>query len=109
MASSTVTITTDDLDGSEGATTRPFSFLGQSYEIDLTDANAKKMEKDFGKYIQFGRKVGARRRPRAAATSKPKVTNAQIREWAAENGHEVSDRGQVRREVREAYIAAHEA
>ena len=46
----------------------------------------------------------ARRRRRAAA---PQATTAEIRAWARENGHRVSDRGRMPAEVVAAYEAAH--
>jgi hypothetical protein len=35
-------------------------------------------------------------------------TNAEVREWARANGHDVSDSGPVPKAVREAYTAAHD-
>lgn len=98
----------DDLDGSAADITVSFSFAGKSYEIDLTNANAGKLEKALEKYITAARRVDARRpgtrRPRGAGSSGPNPR--EIREWARANGHEVSERGRVSEEVRAAYLAA---
>lgn len=96
----------DDLDGTEGATTRTFSIDGEDYQIDLTDANHKKMIKAFEKYTQFGRKVS--RAPRRAVRSPARaphggVDNDTLREWARKKGMTVSSRGRVRKEIVDAF------
>ncbi|MGP5268482.1 Lsr2 family DNA-binding protein [Brachybacterium alimentarium] len=50
-----------------------------------------------------GRRTAGTRR---ASGGDPERT-ARIREWARENGHEVSDRGRIAGSVIEAYDAAH--
>lgn len=89
----------DDLDGTPAVETIPFGLDGRTYEIDLNKKNADKLRKALSAFAQAGRKVSASR------TTKPKSggdTKA-IREWARGAGFEVSDRGQIPREVREAY------
>lgn len=114
MAKKTVTI--DDLDGSEGATTREFSFLGVDYEVDLTDANFAKFQKAVEKYTEFGRKVnkarrnikpGATRTHTTVGTTTGRADLDAVRQWARQNGYEVSDRGRIKGEVQEAFNQAH--
>jgi len=97
----------DDLDGSEASETVTFGLDGSTYEIDLNSGNAAGLREALAPYLGHARKAGGshRRGRRSAATSGP--STADIREWARANGHEVSDRGRVSSEVREAYDAAH--
>ncbi|GAA0348027.1 histone-like nucleoid-structuring protein Lsr2 [Micropruina glycogenica] len=96
----------DDLDNSEAAETIVFGVDSVSYEIDLSEANAQKLRDLLAPYVAAGRRVGGRRksggRRRAGGSSA-----GEIRAWAAENGHNVSARGRVPAEVREAYDRAH--
>ena len=103
----------DDLDGKvladgEGETVR-FSLDGTAYEIDLGDENAESFRAALRPYIDAGRRVSGASAggtaPRKSASRTPDA--ARIRAWAAENGHEVSERGRVPASVVEAYNAAH--
>ena len=108
-----VTVTlVDDFDGSGPADeTVEFSIDGVSYEIDLSSKNAQKIRDDFKQWIDAGRRVGGRRRGRAAGPARGRGTidreqSAAIREWARRNGHKVSTRGRIPAEVIEAFHAA---
>ncbi|WIB76219.1 Lsr2 family protein [Curtobacterium sp. MCPF17_002] len=107
----------DDLDDSpitpgEGRTVE-FAFDGSSYEIDLTDDNVDKFREAISDYVAAARKVSGRRSGggTSAPKSAPKRGNSEelgkIREWAKENGYEVSTRGRISTQVQEAYAAAH--
>ncbi|MBT2501596.1 Lsr2 family protein [Curtobacterium sp. ISL-83] len=107
----------DDLDDSpitpgEGRTLE-FGFDGSSYEIDLTNDNVDKFREAISDYVAAARKVSGRRTSGATGAPKaaPKRGNseelAKIREWAKENGYEVSTRGRISTQVQEAYAAAH--
>lgn len=105
MAQKVLVIKSDDLDGKEGdgiATVR-FSVDGAAYEIDLSPANQRAFHKAVGKYVE------AARRDRGGVSVRPVRTNpgrlAAIREWARENGHEVSDKGRIPTAIVEAYNA----
>lgn len=105
----------DDLDGTvleigEGETVT-FSLDGTAYEIDLTDANATAFRDVIAPYADAARRVttarsssdsSARKRGRAS-----KQDYSAVREWAKENGHQVSERGRVPASILEAYEAAH--
>jgi hypothetical protein len=86
-----------------------FSYEGVSYEIDLSTANAAKMDDAFAPYVGTARRVGGRssagrgRARRAAGDNR----TAQIREWARANGHQVNERGRVAAGIVEAYDKAH--
>jgi hypothetical protein len=83
----------DDLDGSEASETVSFSLDGTVYEIDLSSENAGKLRKDFAQYIENARRGGGRRRrPR---TGPARERSSEIREWARQHGHKVSERGRI--------------
>lgn len=110
MAQKVNIILVDDIDESEAEETITFGLDGVTYEIDLNADHANELREALAPYVGHGRKVGGRRSagrrtPSAAAASGPSA--GEIREWARENGWEVSDRGRVPAEVREAYTAAH--
>jgi hypothetical protein len=117
MAQQTTVRFIDDLDGSDAVGTVTFSLENRAYEIDLSDENTDKLHDALAPFIEHGRKAaggsGGRRRTRgqAAMTDKPSRTNREethaIREWARQNGHQVSDRGRIPKSVIDAYQAAH--
>jgi hypothetical protein len=108
MAQKVNIILVDDLDGSEADETVSFALDGTSYEIDLNDKNAAKLRDALSGYIGHARKVSTTRKRRSSASSSSSGPSArELRDWARSNGYEVSDRGRVPAEVREAFEAAH--
>jgi hypothetical protein len=106
MAQKVNIILVDDLDGSEADETVSFALDGTSYEIDLNEKNAAKLRDALSGYIGHARRVSTtRKRKSSASTSGPSAR--ELRDWARSNGYEVSDRGRVPAEVREAFDAAH--
>jgi hypothetical protein len=110
MAQYTVVKMTDDLDGSEAQQTIYFSLDNRDYVIDLNDKNAAAFRAQFDQYIEAGRKhdnaaTSARpRKPVRGAAAEPDPSA--VREWARENGFEVSERGRVSLKIIDAYRAA---
>ena len=122
----------DDLDGTvlevgEGETVL-FSLDGTAYEIDLTDENAAHLRGALAPYIAAARSISARSTQAATrgrgsgggggasgggdgGARKQKRAGqrdyAPVREWAAQNGYTLSERGRVPAAVLEAYDAAH--
>ena len=112
MAQKVQIILEDDLDGTEASETVSFALDGTSYEIDLTAENAAEMRDAFARYVGHARKVsssrrGSGRRTSAAGSGGSGPSTKDIRDWAREQGMEVSERGRMSSEVREAYDAAH--
>ena len=116
MARQVITTLIDDLDGKKADRTVEFSLDGTSYTIDLSDANAGKLRKALDPFINAGTRVGRggpSRAPRHAATvstgrtASSRDENKAIREWAARNGHQISERGRIPQSVSDAYRAAH--
>jgi hypothetical protein len=106
-------ILTDDLDESEGAETITYTVNGQDYEIDLSEENAQRFYDVLGPYIEKSRRVQRqaastpRRDGRRRSSGSSRDDLPQIREWAQANGHDVSARGRIKKEVIDAYDEAH--
>ncbi len=97
----------DDVDGSTAEETVNFGLDGVSYEIDLSAKNATKLRDALALYTGSGRRVAgraARKAPRGRSAAGPSAS--EIREWAREQGYDVSDRGRVPADVKAAYEAA---
>lgn len=109
MARKTFVELIDDLDGSKAEETVTFSLDGVSYEIDLGSDNAQRLRDEIGGWASKARRVSGRRTRGTGAASSSSGDNdtARIRQWARENGIEVSDRGRISGEVRAAYRNAH--
>jgi hypothetical protein len=117
-----VTLLTDDLDGSVADRTVEFGLDGINYTIDLAEKNVGKLRKALGPYIAAGTRVGragprvgrggvptrglGRGRPVVSSARSSREQNQAIREWAAKNGHEVSERGRIPSAVVEAFHQA---
>lgn len=99
----------DDIDGKDADETVTFSLDGVSYEIDLSTKNAAKMRDTLALYVGSARKVAGRRRrgSGSAARRSGGTDTARIRDWARSNGYDVSERGRIPAEIRQAYEAAH--
>jgi hypothetical protein len=107
MASRTVVQVEDDIDGSEATETVTFGLDAVSYEIDLSARNAEKLRRVLQRYTSAGRRVGGRR-TRGRATTPARAERAEaaaVREWARQNGYEVSDRGRLAGDITEQYQA----
>ena len=116
MAQRVQIILEDDYDGGEADETVSFALDGAEYEIDLSSGNANKLRDELAVWIGHARKTGGRRRRAGGAVGSPAKaadssggagSTSEIRAWALANGHEVSSRGRVSSEVREAYERAH--
>jgi hypothetical protein len=113
MAQRIVTELTDDTNGKPADETVTFGLDGREYEIDLTSKNAAALRKAFDVYVKNGRRVGGRR-PRnsggsgssSSSRSRSEVDTKAVRQWAGENGYELSSRGRIPVNVVEAYQAA---
>jgi hypothetical protein len=104
----------DDIDGSEAERTFTFAVDGVAYEIDLSSANIAEFKAAVGGFVESARKAKAGKgaaavRKRGSATAGPsRKQTAAIREWARNNGLNVSGRGRISAEVISAFNAAHE-
>jgi hypothetical protein len=107
MAQRVQIILEDDYDGGVADSTVKFSLGSDEYEIDLSEENASKMADALAPWVAHARRLGRGKR-RSVAASKPAGSSntSDIRAWAQENGREVSSRGRVSAEIREAYEKA---
>ena len=107
MARTVAVVMTDDLDGSSAAETVMFGFEGVTYEIDLSERNRAKLQRDLAPYVAAGRRVSRSRRRGSDRQSGPRVDRAAVRAWAKDNGLKVSERGRISADVISRYEAAH--
>lgn len=109
MAQRVVVEKTDDTNGKPADETVTFGLDGRELEIDLTSKNATALRRALDTYIQHGRRVGGRRArggvpaPRTASTD---LDTRAVRQWASENGYNISARGRIPGNVVQAYREA---
>ena len=105
MASRTLVVLEDDLDGGEAAETIEFALDGVQYQIDLNEQNAEQLRGALDKFVDKARRVGGRRSTRKPSTNAlatpvfAEVDNATVRAWAQSNGITVSSRGRIPADV----------
>jgi hypothetical protein len=117
MAQVTTITLTDDMTGDPADETVTFGLDGSEYVIDLSANNAGILRDILGDYVTHGRKVGkltavpsSRARSNGSSGNRTSVDREQlraIREWARQHGHNVSDRGRISAEIKQAFDAAH--
>jgi nucleoid-associated protein Lsr2 len=81
MASRTIVLLEDDVDGSKADETIEFGIDGTTYDIDLSDSNAKKLRDALDRYISKARKLSGKRSTSRKASSA--VDLKAVRAWAA--------------------------
>lgn len=103
MAQQINTSIVSDFSGKPGATIS-YSHNGVSYEIDLDPLEARNFERmrqafneKMQAYLDVSRRVGGR----ASRNYDP----SKVREWAADNGYEISARGRLSDALIDAYMA----
>lgn len=100
----------DDYDGkSEAEETVVFGLDGATYEMDLSVLNASALRGLFEQWTPHARKVG--RVQKGKSVTQPATGREQtqaIREWARQNGYEVSSRGRIQADIVDAYKKANE-
>ena len=112
MATKTVTTLVDDIDGStDDVLTCAFGLGDTSFEIDLNAAHREELESVLAKFVAAARPVGGRRAARGrrpeSAGRVDRDHSHEIRQWAKDNGFEVSERGRISKSIVEAYQSAH--
>jgi hypothetical protein len=108
MAKTVAVVMTDDLDGSPAAETVMFGVDGVTYEIDLSEKNRAKLERELAPYVTAGRRMSrSRRRSSSGRQTGPRTDRAAVRAWARDNGLQISERGRISAEVISQYEAVH--
>lgn len=113
MARQVIETLVDDIDGKPADETVKFGIDGVDYSIDLSGKNAGKLRSLLSAYQDAGTRLGR------SGTSVPgrggtvgerhaggRQENKAIREWAAKQGKELSDRGRIPVAIVEEYRAA---
>lgn len=95
----------DDVDGSPAEESVNFALDGVNYVIDLSAENASKLRDALSLWVDHARRTGGRRTRGRRPTRGP--TANEVRQWAKSQGYEVSERGRVSNEIREAYQRTH--
>jgi hypothetical protein len=107
MAQKVNIVLVDDIDHTDADETVSFGLDGKNYEIDLNTKNANALREALAPYVGHARRSGGTARRSSARGTSSRSSAGDIREWAKSNGFEVSERGRISSEVREAYAAAH--
>src|SRR5512135_2206354 len=111
MARQVQTRLIDDIDGSEAAGTVRFGYEGVEYEVDLSEKHLEEFEEFLAPYVEHGRRLGGdnRRGRRRAGREEPRKQRdlADVRQWAREQGYQVSDRGRIAGEILSRYDESH--
>lgn len=102
MARTMKVVLTDDIDGTPADETVEFALDGTDYEIELNSDNAAKFREVLEPYISKARRVSGSRASKKKATTS-RFDPVKVRDWARDNGFEVSERGRLSSEVIEAY------
>ena len=105
MATRTLVVMEDDIDGSPATATVHFALDGTEYTIDLSGRNAEQLRGDMEKWIKAAKKVGVPRSRKSKSSTD--VDLRAVREWLRSQGHNVSDRGRVPASLQELYKHAH--
>ena len=101
MAQKVQVLLVDDLDGGQAEESVSFALDGQTYEIDLSSENAKRLRESLAPFIDHARKAKAparnarQGRAQSGAGRIDRDKAAQIRAWARSVGKSVSDRGRI--------------
>jgi len=107
VAQRTVITLIDDLDHREieaDGQTIKFAYQGIQYEIDLSEKNAKKLDKALAPFLAAARPVSTRAPQRKTIVAG--VDTKAVRTWAESNGIQVSARGRIPAHVVQQYRAA---
>jgi hypothetical protein len=110
MARKVHVVLEDDISGGPADETLYFGLDGTTYEIDLSEGNARALRDALSLYVANGRRVQSNRgggrapRRRTSGSDRP----GQIRAWAREHGIEVNERGRIPAELAARYDAAHQ-
>jgi hypothetical protein len=122
MTDKVITRRLDDLHAKEGREVEAdqrynLSLGGTDFQIDLSQENAAEFEKLLGRYLDAATKLEAKtgtngkRGPRSVSSTGRRKTSPeyakQIREWAADQGIVMKDKGPLPLDVKRQYAEAH--
>lgn len=105
MATKTVSVLIDDIDGSPADRTVDLEIDGERYEIDLSTAHHHELVRDLARYMAAGRRVGGDGSP-TPFFSTTKADPRAVREWARANGIDLPSGKRVPKDVIDQFHAA---
>jgi hypothetical protein len=85
MATRTVTVLVDDIDGSAADRTVEIALDGETYALDLSTAHHHELVRDLARYMAVARRVGGTGSP-TPFFSRPQADPRAVREWARAHG-----------------------
>lgn len=98
-----VTLVDDTDERSTADETVSFGLDGFTYEIDLSNKNAKKIRDTMAFWAAHARRLpGGRRRPGTKLADQG-TDSSEVRAWLRERGHQISDRGRIPVPLRQKY------
>lgn len=100
------TVLVDDLDGTDATQTVAFTYEGKSYEIDLSESNAKALDDALARFILHAHEINRAGKRKTPGTVALPVDSKTIRQWAKTQGIGVNPHGRIPAEVVEAFTAA---
>jgi len=108
MAKQVIERLVDDIDGSEATQSVAFGVDGLAYQIDLNEQHASQLRAKLGPFVAVARRIrnqtsGGRGGARGVVADKDR--NSAIRQWALDEGVELSSRGRIAGVVQNAYDA----
>lgn len=98
-------VTTDDLDGTEGASRVVFGLDDERYEVDLSPENEQELRRFLGRYVSAGRRLSRSGRAYTRVDDAAVDTRA-VRAWASSRGIDVPARGRISADVIAQFRAA---
>lgn len=110
MAQKVIRETICDITGEPAVITMTFGLEGRQYEIDLAGEPAEELRSSLAGFIESARPLKGVTKRGAMNGSNVRTSREQtqaIRDWARQNGHNVSDRGRISAEVQKAFADAH--
>ncbi|MDQ6840150.1 MAG: Lsr2 family protein [Actinomycetota bacterium] len=99
-----------DEDDIEAVETVTFGYEGTNYAFELCADHLEEFNNVMQGYVASARRAEGQRRSRSGAGARSSANREDpgaMREWARGAGYEVSDRGRIPAEIRDAYDAAH--
>lgn len=105
-----------DLTGEPADETLEFGLAGKAYEVDLTKHHADLLRETLADYVNVARPLGKltasgskRHRASSNGAGQSREHNQAIRDWARQQGLQVSERGRISADVQQQFDAAHAA
>jgi hypothetical protein len=108
VASRTITLLQDDIDGSDATKTVRFAMAAPNTRLTYPTANANRFRESIAEFVGHTRKVSGRRGRKAASLVGADMSKAgQMREWLMEHGYDVSERGRISDWLQQVYHDRH--